>query len=66
MFSPNSLCLLCEMKCENDGDHSTVPSRGEKDRRQGSRRAGSDESIHHVPSTVFITGLGAAGDIKYA
>lgn len=54
------------MKCENDGDHSTVPSRGEKDRRQGSRRAGSDESIHHVPSTVFITGLGAAGDIKYA
>lgn len=28
MLSPNSLCLLCEMKSENDGDHSSVPSGG--------------------------------------
>lgn len=28
VFSPTSLCFLCEMEHENDGDHSTIPSGG--------------------------------------
>lgn len=54
VFSLHSLCFLCEMECENDGDHSTIPSggKGQVTRQQG---AGSDESINHVPSTVFGT-----------
>lgn len=63
-FSLNSFCFFCKIKCELDGDHSTIPTRG-KDSWQGRVKLGSDASISHVLNTVPNNMLGAVGDVKH-
>lgn len=64
MFSLNSFCFFCKIKCEQAGNHSTIPT-GEKDSWQGRVKLGSDESISHVLNTVPNNILGAVKDVKY-
>ena len=64
IFSLDNFCFFCKIKCEQDGNHSTIPT-GEKDRWQGRVRLGSDASISHVLNTVSNNMPRAVGDVKY-